>query len=70
MDDETRKLIRSCSRGSPTSSTAMRLDHLVAGEKYSDKQVEHIFDPAKGVVCGEDIIHPEKKRPSNCWNFL
>jgi hypothetical protein len=53
MDDATRKLIKRCSRVSATPSNAMRLAHLVTGEKYSDKQMEHIFDQAKGVVCGE-----------------
>jgi hypothetical protein len=38
----------------------MILAHLVTGEKYSDKQMEHIFEQARGVVCGEDIIHPDK----------
>jgi hypothetical protein len=65
MDDATRKRIRSCARASATISTAMRLVCFVTGEKYSDKQTEHIFEQAKGVVCGEDIIHPDKTTASN-----
>jgi hypothetical protein len=61
MDDATQKLIQSCSRVSATHGTAMRLAHLVTGEKYSGKQMEHIFEQAKGVIYGKDIIHPEKK---------
>jgi hypothetical protein len=65
MDDATRKLIQSCSRVSATPSTAMRLGHLVTGEKYSAK-MEHIFKQAKGVVCGEYIIiHPDKATARN-----
>jgi hypothetical protein len=46
MDNATRKLIQNCSKVSTTPSTAMRLVHLVTGEKYSDKQMEHIFEQA------------------------
>jgi hypothetical protein len=60
MDDATRKLIQNCSKVSATPSMAMRLAHLMTGEKYSDTQMEHIFEQARGVVCGEDIIHPDK----------
>jgi hypothetical protein len=60
MDDATRKCIQSCSRVSATPSTTMRLTHITTGEKNSDKKMEHIFEQAKGVVCGEDIIHPDK----------
>jgi hypothetical protein len=52
IDDATKKLIQSCSRASANPSTAVRLDRLVTGDKYSDKQMEHIFDQAKGGVCG------------------
>jgi hypothetical protein len=48
----------------------MRLAHLVNGEKYSDKQMEHIFEQAKGAVCGEDIIHPDKTSASNLLEIL
>jgi hypothetical protein len=71
MDDATRELIQSCSRVSATPSTAMRLDHLMTGDKCSDKQMEHIFEQAKGVlVCGEDIIHPVKTMTSNLLEIL
>jgi hypothetical protein len=70
MDDATRRLIQSCARVSATPSTAMRLDHIMTGEKYSDKQMEHIFEQAKGVVCGEDIIHPYKTMASNLLEIL
>jgi hypothetical protein len=70
MDDETRKLIQNCSKVSATPSPAMRLAHLMTGEKYSDKQMEHIFEQARGVVCGEDIIHPDKKMASNLLEVL
>jgi hypothetical protein len=70
MDDTTRKLIQRCSRVSATHITAMRLARLVMGEKYSEKQVEHIFEQAKGVVCGEDIIHPNKTSASNLIEIL
>jgi hypothetical protein len=70
MDDATRKLIQNCSKVSATPSTAMRLDHLMTGEKYSDKQMEHIFERARGVVCGEDIIHPDKTTASNLLEIL
>jgi hypothetical protein len=68
MDDATRNLIQRCAKVSATSSTVMRLDHLANGEKYSNKQMEHIFEQAKGVVCGEDIIHPDKtkQQPVTC----
>jgi hypothetical protein len=63
MDDETRKLIQSCSIVSANPSTAMRLDHLVTGEKYFDKQMY--------VVCGDDIItHPDKTTVSNLLEIL
>jgi hypothetical protein len=70
MDDVTRKLIQNCSKVSATPSTAMRLDHLMTGEKYSDKQMEHSFEQARGVVCGEDIIHPEKTMAINLLEVL
>jgi hypothetical protein len=64
IDDATRKHIQNCSRVSATPSTAMRLAHLMAGEKYSNKQMEHIFEQAKGAVCGYAIIHPDKTTAS------
>jgi hypothetical protein len=70
MDAATRKLIQSCSKISATPSTAMRLDHLMTGEKYSYKQMEHIFEQARGVVCGKDIIHPDKTTASNLLEIL
>jgi hypothetical protein len=70
MDDATRKLIQNCSRFSETPSTGVRLDHLITGEKYSDKQMEHIFEQARGVVCGEDIIHPDRTTASNLLEVL
>jgi hypothetical protein len=70
MDDATRKLIQNFSRVSATPSTAMRLAHLVTGEKYSNKQMEHIFEQARGVVCSEDIIHPDKTTASNLLEVL
>jgi hypothetical protein len=70
MDAATRKLIQSCSKFSATPSTAMRLAHLMTGEKYSDKQMEHIFEQARCVVCGEDIIHPDKTTASNLLEIL
>jgi hypothetical protein len=70
MDDETRKNIQSCARVSATPSTAMRLARLVTGEKCSDKQMEHIFEQAKGAVCGEDSIHPDKTTTSNLLEIL
>jgi hypothetical protein len=70
MDDATRKLIQNCSRVSATPSTAMGLAHIVTGEKYSDKQMEHIFEQGRGVVCGEDIIHPEKTTASNLLEVI
>jgi hypothetical protein len=48
----------------------MRLAHLVTGEKYFDKQMEHIFEKAKGVVCDENIIHPDKTMASNLLEIL
>jgi hypothetical protein len=49
----------------------MRLAHLMIGEKYSDKQMEHIIEQAKGVVCGDDnIIHPDKTTASNLLEVL
>jgi hypothetical protein len=70
MDDATRKLIQSCSRAIATPSTVMRFAHLVTGEKYLDKQMEHIFEQAKGVVCDEYIIHLDKQQPVICWKSL
>jgi hypothetical protein len=70
MDDATQKLIQNCSRVSATPSTAMRLAHLVTGEKYSNKQMEHIFEQARGVVCSKDIIHPDKTTTSNLLEVL
>jgi hypothetical protein len=70
MDNATRKLIQNCSRGSATPSMAMRLAHLMTGEKYYDKQMEHIFEQARGVVCGEDSIHPDKMTASNLLEVL
>jgi hypothetical protein len=70
MDVATRKLIQNCSKVSATPSTAMRLAHLMTGEKYSDKQMEHIFEQARGVVCGEDIIHPDKTTACNVLEVL
>jgi hypothetical protein len=70
MDDATRKLIQNCSKISATPSTAMRFSHLVTGEKYSDKQMEHIFEQARGVAYGEDIIHPDKKMARNLLEVL
>jgi hypothetical protein len=49
---------------------AMRLDHLMTGEKYSDKQMEHIFERARGVVCSKDIIHPDKTTARNLLEIL
>jgi hypothetical protein len=70
MDDATRKLIQNCSRVSATPSTAMILDHIMTGEKYSDKQMEHIFEQVRGIVWGEDIIHPDKITASNLLEVL
>jgi hypothetical protein len=70
MDDATWKLIQNCSRVSATPSTAMRLAHLITGDKYSYKKMEHIFEQVRGVVCGEDIIHPEKTTASNFLEVL
>jgi hypothetical protein len=42
----------------------------MTGEKYSDKQMEHIFEQARCVVCGEDIIHPDKTTASNLLKVL
>jgi hypothetical protein len=70
MDDATRKLIQNYSKVSATPSMAMRLSHLMTGEKYSDKQMEHIFKQARCVVCSEDIIHPEKTTASNFLEVL
>jgi hypothetical protein len=65
VDDATRKLIQNCSKVSATPSTAIRLAHLMTGEKYSDKQMEHIFEQTRDVVYGKDIIHPGKTAASN-----
>jgi hypothetical protein len=70
MYDATRKLIQNCSRVSAIPSTAMIVAHLVTREKYSDKQMEHIFEQVKGVVCVEDIIHPDKRTVSNLLEIL
>jgi hypothetical protein len=70
MDAATRKLIQNCSKVSATPSTAMRLAHIVTGEKYSDKQMEHIFEQVRGVVCSEDNIHPDKTTASNLLEVL
>jgi hypothetical protein len=70
MDNATGKLIQNCSRVSATPSSAMRLDYFMTGDKYSDKQMEHIFEQARGVFCGEDIIHPDKKTASNLLEVL
>jgi hypothetical protein len=32
--------------------------------------MEHIFEQAKGVVCGKDIIHPDKTMASNLVEIL
>jgi hypothetical protein len=48
----------------------MGLAHLVTGEKYLDKQMEHIFEQTRGVVYGEDIIHPDKTTASNLLEVL
>jgi hypothetical protein len=48
----------------------MRLAHLMTGEKYSNKQMKHIFEHARGVVCGEDIINPKKSKASNLLEIL
>jgi hypothetical protein len=48
----------------------MRLANLTTGEKYSDKQMEHIFEQAKGGFCGEDIIHPDKTMAINLLEIL
>jgi hypothetical protein len=39
-------------------------------EKYSVKQMEHIFEQARGVVCGKDIIHPDKTTAINLLEVL
>jgi hypothetical protein len=70
MDDATRKLFQNCSRFSATPSTIIRLAHLITVEKYSDKQMEHIFEQVKGVVCGDDIIYPDKKTAINLLEVL
>jgi hypothetical protein len=50
MDDATRKLIHKCSKVSATPSTATRLANIMTREKYSNKQMEHIFEQVIGVV--------------------
>jgi hypothetical protein len=70
MEDATWKLIQNCSRVSATPIMAMRLACLMTGEKYSDKQMEHIFEQSRGVVCGEEIIHPDKTTDSNLLEVL
>jgi hypothetical protein len=70
MDVATQKLIQNCSKVSATPSTAMRLAHLATGEKYSDTQIEHIFEQARGVLCGQDIIHPDKATTRNLLEVL
>jgi hypothetical protein len=32
--------------------------------------MEHIFERVRGVVCGKDIIHPDKKTASNLLEIL
>jgi hypothetical protein len=32
--------------------------------------MEHIFEQAKSVVCGEDIIHPDKTMASNLLEII
>jgi hypothetical protein len=70
MNAATWKLIQNFSKVSATPSTAMRLAHIVTGEKYSDKQMEHKFEQARGVVCGEDVIHPDKTTARNLLEVL
>jgi hypothetical protein len=70
MDDTTRKLIHNCSRVISTTITATILAHLRTGEKYSDRQMEHIFDQSKGVVFGDGIIHPYKTTARNVLEVL
>jgi uncharacterized protein (DUF1778 family) len=70
MDAATRKLIQNFSKVSATPSTAIRLAHIMTGEKYSDKQMEHIFEQARGVVCGKEIIHPDKTTARNLLEVL
>jgi hypothetical protein len=70
MDAATRKLIQNCSKVAVTPSTAMSLAHLMTGEKYSDKQIEHIFERARGLVCGKNVIHPYKTTASNLLEIL
>jgi hypothetical protein len=70
MEDATRKLIQNYSRVSSNLSTAMGLANLTTGDKYYDKQMEHIFEQARGVVCCEDIIHPDKIMASNLLEVL
>jgi hypothetical protein len=48
----------------------MRLAHLMTGEKYTDKQMEHIFEWVRGVVYGEEIIYPDKTMASNILEVL
>jgi hypothetical protein len=48
----------------------MRFAHLVTGEKYSDKQMEQVFEETRGVVCGEDIIHPDKTTARNLLEVI
>jgi hypothetical protein len=42
----------------------------MTGEKYSDKHMEHIFEQARGIVCDEDIIHPDKTTAINLLEVL
>jgi hypothetical protein len=42
----------------------------MTGYKFTDKQMEHIFKQARCVVCGEDIIHPDKKTAINLFEVL
>jgi hypothetical protein len=70
MDDATRKLSQRCSKVSATPNAAMRLDHLMTGDKYSNKQMEHIFEQAKCAVRGEETIHPDKTTASNLLEIL
>jgi hypothetical protein len=70
MDNATRKLVQNCLKVSATPSTAIRLARLMTGEKYSGKQMEHILEQARGVVCGECIIHPDKTTARNVLEVL
>jgi hypothetical protein len=49
---------------------AMRLVHIMTGDKYSDKQMDQIFEQAKCAVSGEFIIHPDKTTARNLLEIL